>query len=204
MLAIVNYGRGNLLSVQKGCEYVGLPARVAHTPEEVLAADGVVLPGVGAFADAMRQLVARGLDRAVLEAVAAGKPLLGICLGMQLLFETSEEGGATPGLGIFRGCVRRLPEGVKVPHMGWNQVFLRAPSPLFAGIADGSRFYFVHSYYAVPADPSLITGETDYGVRFAAAVGQDGVFGTQFHPEKSGRVGLDILANFGKLVKSCS
>jgi len=204
LIAIINYGMGNLLSVQKGLEYAGFPARVVNTPADVAAARGLVLPGVGAFADAMRNLQGRGLDRAILEAMAAGKPLLGICLGLQLLFEASEEWGHTAGLGVFRGSVRRLPEAVKVPHMGWNEVFLVAPSPLFAGIADGSRFYFVHSYYVAPADRSLILGETEYGVRFAAAVGNGRVFGIQFHPEKSGRLGLGVLANFGRLVEACT
>lgn len=204
MIAIINYGMGNLLSVQKGLERVGFPARVVDTPDDVAAARGVVLPGVGAFADAMRNLKARGLDRAVLDALAGGKPFLGICLGLQLLFEASEEWGHTAGLGIFKGYVRRLPGEVKVPHMGWNQVFLTAPSPLFEGIADGSRFYFVHSYYVEPVERSIVLGETEYGVRFAAAVGRDRIFGIQFHPEKSAREGLRVLANFGRVVEACS
>ncbi|MGQ9497089.1 MAG: imidazole glycerol phosphate synthase subunit HisH [Desulfotomaculales bacterium] len=204
MIAVVNYGMGNLLSVQKGLECAGFPARVVDATEDVAAARGVVLPGVGAFADAVRNLRAGGLDRAVLEAVAAGKPLLGICLGMQLLFEASEEWGHTAGLGVFKGKVRRLPEGVKVPHMGWNRVFPVAASALFAGIPGGTRFYFVHSYYVAPADGSFVLAETEYGVRFAVAVGDGRVFGVQFHPEKSGRPGLAVLANFGRLVEACT
>ncbi len=194
---------GNLRSVLKGLEAAGWPARITATPRDVDRAAGVVLPGVGAFADAVRNLRATGLDEAIIRAVAAGKPFLGICLGQQLLFEASEEWGVTPGLGVFPGRVRRLPAAVKVPHMGWNEVCFRRPSPLFAGIADGARFYFVHSFYIAPTEAAIVLGETDYGVRFASAVGRENVFGIQFHPEKSSLLGLQVLRNFGGMVKQC-
>lgn len=203
MIAVIDYGMGNLCSVLKGLESVGGAARVTASPRDVDRAAGVVLPGVGAFADAMENLRAAGLDAAVIRAVEAGKPFLGICLGQQLLFDASEEWGFTPGLGVFPGRVRRLPAHVKVPHMGWNEVRFRRTSPLFSGIKDGDRFYFVHSYYVDPADPAVVLAETDYGVRFASAVGRENVIGIQFHPEKSSRLGLQILRNFAEMVRQC-
>ena len=204
MIAIIDYGMGNLRSVQKGLEKVGRDAFITKDPEQVAQAKGVVLPGVGAFADAMTNLKASGLDQAVLKAVADGKPFLGICLGQQLLFEASEEWGVTEGLGIFPGRVRRFPEGdLKVPHMGWNQVEIQKDNPLLDGIPDKSAFYFVHSYYVDPVDPEVIVGVTDYGVRFSSFVGRDKIFGIQFHPEKSSALGLKILDNFGRLVEQC-
>jgi len=194
---------GNLRSVHKALEKVGGEAAVVARPEQVEAARAVVLPGVGAFADAMARLKATGLGSAVRRAVAAGKPFLGICLGYQLLFETSEEWGPTRGLGVFPGRVRRLPEGVKIPHMGWNQVHLRGDCPLMEGVPDGAAFYFVHSYYVEPADAGLIAGVTAYGVEFASLVARDNVFGVQFHPEKSSALGLQILQNFGRLAAKC-
>lgn len=204
MIAIIDYGMGNLRSVQKGFEKVGHKAEIIQDPEKIAQAKGVVLPGVGAFADAMANLKETGLDRAVLAAVAEGKPFLGICLGQQLLFEASEEWGLTEGLGIFPGRVRRFPEGhLKVPHMGWNQVEIQQTNPLLDGIPDLAAFYFVHSYYVDPEDPAVVVGATEYGVRFASFVGRDNVFGIQFHPEKSSALGLKILDNFGRLVRSC-
>ena len=202
-IAIIDYGRGNLSSVFKGLETAGWQARITAAPRDVDRAAGVVLPGVGAFADAMGSLRAAGMDEAIKRAVDAGKPFLGICLGQQLLFEASEEWGVSPGLGIFPGRVLRLPSTVKVPHMGWNEVCFRRPSPLFAGLADRSRFYFVHSFHVAPTDAALVLGETEYGLRFASAVGRDNVFGIQFHPEKSSRLGLQVLRNFGRMVKQC-
>lgn len=199
-IAVIDYGTGNLRSALKGLETAGWAARITSDPREVDRAAGVVLPGVGAFADAMANLRAAGLDEAALRAVSAGKPFLGICLGQQLLFEASEEWGLTSGLGVFPGRVRRLPAGVKVPHMGWNQVFFRDSPLLFAGVPDGSRFYFVHSYYVAPADPGIALGETEYGVRFASVVGRGKVFGIQFHPEKSSSLGLQVLQNFGRMI----
>ena len=204
-VAIVDYGMGNLRSVAKAIEHVAPEARilVTHDPAEVAAADRVVVPGQGAMPDCMRELEARGLRGAVI-AAAAAKPFLGICIGLQMLFESSEEGNV-PGLGIFRGAVRRFPaaamvgpDGVrlKVPHMGWNQVRQAREHVLWRGIADRERFYFVHSYYVVPADPALAAGRTDYGVDFTAAVAQDNIFAVQFHPEKSAQAGLALLGNF--------
>ncbi|WP_027717813.1 imidazole glycerol phosphate synthase subunit HisH [Desulfovirgula thermocuniculi] len=203
MIAVVDYGMGNLRSVHKALEREGIPARVTRDPAEVEEARGVILPGVGAFGDAMANLAASGLDQAVKRAVAAGKPLLGICLGLQLLFEESEEFGATRGLGIFPGRVRRISWGVKTPHMGWNQVHFKKETPLARGIPSGAHFYFVHSYYVEPADEDLVAGVTDYGRVFPALVGRGKVWGIQFHPEKSSALGLKILQNFGELVAKC-
>ncbi|MHB1042925.1 MAG: imidazole glycerol phosphate synthase subunit HisH [Eubacteriales bacterium] len=203
MIAIIDYGMGNLRSVQKGFEKAGVEAAVVRDPREVDSAGGVVLPGVGAFADAMDNLRSLKLDEAVHRAVEAGKPFLGICLGQQLLFEASEEWGLHAGLGVFPGRVRRLPEGLKVPHMGWNQVEKVRPNPLLAGVPDRTSFYFVHSYYVDPAEEELVLGLTEYGVRFASVAGRGKVFGIQFHPEKSSYLGLLILKNFGELVLQC-
>jgi glutamine amidotransferase len=201
MIAIIDYGMGNLRSVQKGFEKMRVDAAVVGKPEEVDRARGVVLPGVGAFADAMTNLRSTGMDEAVYRSVEAGKPFLGICLGQQLLFEASEEWGLTKGLGIFRGRVRRLPDGLKVPHMGWNQAEIQRPDLLLEGIPQSSSFYFVHSYYVDPEEQEVILTRTDYGVSFASIVGRDNVYGIQFHPEKSSGMGLKILENFGRMVK---
>ncbi|WP_066637138.1 imidazole glycerol phosphate synthase subunit HisH [Desulfolucanica intricata] len=204
MIAIIDYGMGNLRSVQKGFEKVGHKAVITRDPQKAAQAKGVVLPGVGAFADAMANLKESGLAQTVLNAAAEGKPFLGICLGQQLLFEAGEEWGLTEGLGIFPGRVRRFPGGnLKVPHMGWNQVEIQKPNPLLEGIPNQSAFYFVHSYYVDPRDPEVTVGITEYGVRFSSFVGRDNIFGIQFHPEKSSILGLKILDNFGRLVKSC-
>lgn len=192
---------GNLRSVQKGLEKVGFAAEIVDGPAAVTAADGVILPGVGAFADAMDNLMERGLDRAIQQVIASGRPFLGICLGQQLLFESSEEWGVHRGLGVFRGTVRRLPPGRKIPHMGWNEVEIARPSPLLAGVPDRTRFYFVHSFYVDPVEEDIVLGRTDYGVRFASAVGRGRVFGIQFHPEKSSDWGLKVLENFGRMVE---
>ncbi|MEW5952692.1 MAG: imidazole glycerol phosphate synthase subunit HisH [Bacillota bacterium] len=203
MLAIVDYGMGNLRSVQKGFEKVGQRAEIVRRPVDLNSVAGLVLPGVGAFGDAMASLRKSGLDQAIYNEINRGKPFLGICLGYQLLFEASEEWGLTPGLGVFPGCVRRLPPGLKVPHMGWNQVEFTRSCPLWEGIPSNSAFYFVHSYYVDTADQEIIMGKTDYGVKFASAVGLNKVFGVQFHPEKSSVLGLQILLNFGRLVAQC-
>lgn len=200
MIAIIDYGMGNLRSVQKGFETVGWEAVVVDKPEAVDRAAGVVLPGVGAFADAMRNLRETRMAEAVHRAVETGKLFLGICLGLQLLFDYSEEFGPTKGLGIFPGAVRRLPRGLKVPHMGWNEIIVRRRVSLLDGIPGDARFYFVHSYYVDPADADVVVAQTEYGIRFASIVGRGNVFGIQFHPEKSSRMGLRILENFGKLV----
>lgn len=199
MIGIIDYGMGNLRSVQKGFEKVGVDAVIVDEPAAVARAQKVVLPGVGAFFDAMRQLRESGLDRAVLDAIAGGKPFLGICLGLQLLFEKSYEDGEHTGLGVFAGTVERISADVKIPHMGWNQVKQVRESPLLRNVPDGADFYFVHSYVAKPADPSVIATTTDYGGDFVSGVARDNVWAFQFHPEKSGVIGLEILRNFGAL-----
>jgi glutamine amidotransferase len=203
MIAIIDYGMGNLRSVQKGLEKSGFQAEITSEPEGAKKAQGIVLPGVGAFAEAMANLREKGLDLVIKEEVAKGKPLLGICLGLQLLFDYSEEGEGSEGLGIFSGRVRRLPQHLKVPHMGWNQVKIKKTNPLFTGVADNSYFYFVHSYYVDPEDEGIIAGTTEYGLEFVSMVAQDRIFGVQFHPEKSSSLGLQMLANFGRLVEGC-
>jgi len=201
-IAIVDYGMGNLRSVQKGLERVGFAAEVTRDAQRIAAAAGVVLPGVGAFGACMDNLRRYGLVDTVRAVVARGTPFLGICLGMQLLFEESEEFGPVPGLGIFPGRVVRFTDtpGLKVPHMGWNQIRKRQDVPHLRGVDEGAFVYFVHSYYVVPADASLVATSTEYGIEFASAIARDNVFATQYHPEKSQAVGLRILQNFGRLV----
>jgi glutamine amidotransferase len=200
MIVIVDYGVGNLRSVQKGLERVGATAVVSDDPAALDAAQGVILPGVGAFGDGMDNLVARRLVEPVLHQVETGKPLLGICLGMQLLFEESEEMGRHRGLGLLPGRVVRFPDGdLKIPHIGWNQL-LDSRGRLLQGIQDGAYAYFVHSYYALPEDAADVLARTEYGFEFASVVGRGRIFGAQFHPEKSQEVGLQLLANFARLV----
>jgi glutamine amidotransferase len=201
MIAIIDYQMGNLRSVQKGFERVGFAAEITSDPHRLAAAEKVVLPGVGAFGDAMAELRARGLVEPIRELIAAGKPFLGICLGLQLLFDVGYEGGEHAGLGVLRGKVVRfeLPVGFKVPHMGWNQGRIVRPAPVLDGLEDGTHFYFVHSYYVVPEDPSLVAIETTYGHPFCAMIWRDNLFATQFHPEKSQADGLRLLRNFAKL-----
>jgi imidazole glycerol-phosphate synthase subunit HisH len=203
MIAIVDYGVGNLRSVQKALEQVGAEATVTSRAPDLDAAMGIVLPGVGAFGDGMASLHARGLAAPVVEQVQRGKPLLGICLGMQMLFEESDEMGRHAGLGLLPGRVVRFADGaLKVPHVGWNRLYVQGqadPHPLLAGIAPGAYAYFVHSYYPVPAAAGDVLATTEYGVEFASVVGRGRVWGAQFHPEKSQEVGLRILANFARL-----
>ncbi|CEP67577.1 Glutamine amidotransferase [Moorella glycerini] len=199
-LAIIDYGMGNLLSVQKALAKLGYPAEITSDSKVVAAAPGVILPGVGAFAGAMANLQQRGLVAAIREVVRRGVPFLGICLGLQLLFSTSEEGGPVEGLNLLPGEVKRLPPGLKVPHMGWNQVQLLKAGELFQGVPTGTNFYFVHSYYIDPADKTIVTGTTEYGLTFAVSIQRGNLFGVQFHPEKSSRWGLEVLKNFGELV----
>ena len=202
VVAVVDYGMGNLRSVAKAIEHVAESEHVVVTsdPAVVDRADRVVVPGQGAMPDCMRELTARGLRESVL-AAAASKPFLGICIGLQMLFEHSEEGDV-PGLGILPGRVRRFPvdmtvaKGLKVPHMGWNQVAQADGHSLWQGVADGARFYFVHSYYVEPAEPSVIAGSTVYGIPFTSAVARANIFAVQFHPEKSAQAGLRLLGNF--------
>ena len=204
-VAIIDYGMGNLRSVCKAIEHVGPDAEVLVTsdPAVVRRAGRVVFPGQGAMPDCMREMEARGLHDAVLEA-AAEKPFLGICLGLQMLFRHSEEGDV-PGLGVFAGEVQRFPESsmvglagerLKVPHMGWNEVWHSRPHDLWENIPDGDRFYFVHSYFVAPSDPAVTAGMTDYGLCFTSAVARDNIVAVQFHPEKSAHAGLQLLSNF--------
>ena len=201
MIASIDYQMGNLRSVQKGFEKVGHEATVTCDPRELERAAKIVLPGVGAFGDAMAELRRRHLVEPIRQAVASGKPFLGICLGLQLLFDVGYEGGTHEGLGILPGEVVRfdLPAEYKVPHMGWNQLEIRRPAPLLAGLSSGVHCYFVHSYYVVPKDPGVIATETNYGRPFCSMVWRDNLMATQFHPEKSQRDGLKMLANFAAL-----
>ncbi len=201
MIAIVDYGMGNLRSVQKALEKLGFLALITSDPHTIAQADKLILPGVGAFRDAMNRLRQAGLVEPIREHIAADKPFLGICLGLQLLFEKSYEDGEHSGLGILRGEVVRFAEvpGLKVPHMGWNQVVHTGECPLFAEVPSGSYVYFVHSYYAVPAEAEVVAARTEYGGWFTSAVWRGRLVATQFHPEKSQQVGLRMLANFASL-----
>lgn len=202
MIAIVDYGMGNLRSVEKGFHAAGVPgARVTPAVADVRNAAGIVLPGVGAFRDAIANLERTGMRDAIRERVSAGVPLLGICLGMQLLATRSLEDGEWDGLDLVPGVCERLPQTVKVPHIGWNTIEYPNSSEFFAGVPEGTAFYFVHSYHLRPDAESAIIGAADYGGSFAAAVERDGVFGAQFHPEKSSERGLALLANFGEIVQ---
>jgi imidazole glycerol-phosphate synthase subunit HisH len=198
VLYIVDYGSGNLRSVQKAFEHVGVVAEVGCDPDRMRAASGLVLPGVGAFGAAMAQLEEKCLVEPLLERIEAGVPFLGVCLGLQLLFESSEEDPGVPGLGLVRGDVRKLPPRVKVPHIGWNQANACTCSDLLDGIPDGSAFYFVHSYAVVPRNPADVLTMTEYGVSFVSAIEVDNVAGVQFHPEKSSTLGLRFYRNFAR------
>ena len=196
-VGIVDYGMGNRRSVEKALERVGARSVLTGDPERLRAADGLVVPGVGAFPQAMRNLAEAGLDELIAERAAEGAPTLGVCLGMQLLFETSEEGEGAAGLGLLRGDVRRLDtRGLKLPQMGWNDVRWQRESPLNAGLPDPSIFYHVHSYVPHPADPDDVLGLSEYGSPFVTVVARGNVFGAQFHPEKSSAHGLALLENF--------
>ena len=198
MIAIIDYGMGNLRSVQKAIEAVGSSAEVTSDPDRVRRASKVVLPGVGAFADAMAELRRTGLGNAFRDAVHEGKPCLGVCLGLQLLFETSFEDGEHQGLGLVSGRIIRFAPrpGLKIPHMGWNELRIRRPCPLFAGLPDSPSVYFVHSYHAETDDPDLVAAEADYPDPFPAAVWRENLMACQFHPEKSQQIGLAMYANF--------
>jgi glutamine amidotransferase len=201
MLAIIDYEMGNLRSVQKGFERVGHEAVITSDPAVISAARKVVLPGVGAFRDAIAALNSRGLVEPIRAAIASRKPFLGICLGLQLLFDKSYEDGEYDGLGIVAGQVVRfdLSPEFKVPHMGWNQIEFRSPPPIFAGIDDGAHFYFVHSYYVAPHDSAVVASVTDYSQPFCSSIWRDNLFAVQFHPEKSQSDGLRLLKNFAEL-----
>ena len=206
MIAIIDYGMGNLRSVQKGFERIGFAAEVTADPARLLEAEKIVLPGVGAFRDCIHNLQQGGFVEPILQVIAEGRPFLGICLGLQLLFTESEEFGLHKGLGVIPGRVVRFPEGMQeqgeklpVPHMGWNQISLKAETPLFNGIADGSNVYFVHSYYVKPDDSTVVAATCNYGLEFCAAIRKDNVMATQFHPEKSQGIGLQMLKNFAEM-----
>ena len=225
MITILDYGMGNLRSVEKAFQKIGAKVKVSNSPKDVKDASSIVLPGVGAFKDCMENLERLGLTTPIIEAIKQGKPYLGICLGMHILFEESSEFGIHKGLGIFKGNVPRFSKGegdsekgalrgkcegglpplrskmslLKVPHMGWNKVNLLNKTPLFEGIEDGQYFYFVHSYYVAPKDEQIIAGTTQYGGTFTSMIHKDNIYAVQFHPEKSQKIGLKILENFVKI-----
>ena len=203
-LAIIDYGVGNLRSVERAFAATGNHATVTGDLSVLRQARGLVLPGVGAFAACMKALSSRGFDELVCDRVAHGTPLLGICVGMQLLFEASEEFGNADGLSLIRGQVRRLPDEKLVPQVGWNQIRKRNFHPILSGIEDDAFVYFVHSYYCDVGDPALVAGETDYGITYPSVIGRGDLCGVQFHPEKSQAVGLRMLANFARRVRSGS
>ncbi len=198
MTAVVDYGAGNLHSIRRALERQDLEVRLIDSPEALDDADALVVPGDGAFAPAMARLRAQGFPDRIRSFVGSGRPFLGVCLGMQLLFEESAEDGQHEGLGLLPGRVVRLPGTVKIPQMGWNSLRLLRPAPLLDGCSTGQYVYFIHSYHAVPADPTLIAATTEYGGPVAAVVGRGNVWATQFHPEKSGSVGTRMLADFAR------
>jgi imidazole glycerol-phosphate synthase subunit HisH len=198
VIAVVDYGLGNLASVRNAFRYVGADAIVTADPDEINRADGIVLPGVGAASAGMQRIRGRGLEQVIRRVARSGTPVLGLCLGMQLLFDRSEEGD-TSCLGLIPGTVRRIEGGVKVPHIGWNEVVRRDGSPMFRGISGRPYFYFVHSYVCIPADEQVISGVTEYAGSFCSAVVSMMVWGTQFHPERSGDTGLQLIRNFAAL-----
>lgn len=203
MIAVVDYGMGNLRSVEKGLEAAGSTVSVTGSAADLRKASGIVLPGVGAFGDAINNLERRGLADVIVDEIGKGKPFLGICLGLQLLFEGSDEGrpGARRqrGLGVLEGEVVHLPRDVKVPHIGWNRIRKRLDTPFLEGVDDGAFFYFVHSYHGQPHDANVVATMTDYGVDFVSSVWRDNIFAVQFHPEKSSGPGLKIMENFGRI-----
>ena len=200
MIAIVDYGAGNIFSVKNACDYLGLSAELTKNAEDIRNADGIILPGVGAFAQAMENLKKYELDKVIHEITEQGTPFLGICLGLQLLFESSEESPGVEGLHLLEGRILRIPdkEGLKIPHIGWNSLELENQGSLFEGISGNPYVYFVHSYYLKAADESIVKASTEYSTHIHASVQKDNIFACQFHPEKSSTVGLKILDNFAK------
>lgn len=198
-MAVVNYGVGNLRSIKQGLEKSGAQVQITHNPKELRKSDATVLPGVGAFAPAVKNLMP--LTYVVKESMEASKPILGVCLGLQLLFTRSSEGGSTRGLGFIKGDIVKFPDTVKIPQMGWNTIDFAQYHPLLEGVKDHSYVYFVHSYYPQPLDPKVIVATTEYGVKFPSMVAKQNLFATQFHPEKSSKTGLSILKNFVKIVR---
>ncbi len=202
MIAIIDYGAGNIQSVSKALMHIGCDCFITNKKEDILSADGAVLPGVGSFGDTVDSLNKLDIKETVIEFINSGKPFLGICLGLQLLFPGSDESKGAEGLGIFDGAITKIPngEGLKIPHMGWNSLTVKKGSRLFEGIEENPYVYFVHSYFLNAADKNIVAAQTEYGVTIDAAVERGNVFATQFHPEKSGEVGLKILKNFVEIV----
>jgi glutamine amidotransferase len=203
-LVIVDYGAGNLRSVARAVAHAGGEPLITASGRDVERAEGLIVPGVGAAADTMRNLKRHALVEPIREYIAGGRPFLGVCMGQQALFDVSEEGGEHACLGVLRGRVVRLPDGLKVPHMGWNRVRIVREHPIFDGIADGSYFYFVHSYYPRPEEAEIVIGETEYGVTFPSVVARENVVATQFHPEKSGAMGLRMYENFLRIARGAA
>ena len=199
VIAIIDYGAGNLRSVVNAISELGYRPKVTNSPGEMLNAQAVILPGVGAAADTMENLKKLGMIDPIRQFIAENRPFFGVCIGLQVLFTGTEEGGWHDCLGVIQGRVRRLPQGLKVPHMGWNQVEQKVSHPIFDGIPDKANFYFVHSYYVEPSDPLIVAGETDYGIPICCVIARGNLVATQFHPEKSGELGLKMYNNFIKL-----
>ena len=202
MIAIIDYGAGNIQSVYKALEYIGCDAFITNDKNKILKADGAVLPGVGSFGDTMDTMNSYGIKDAVIDFINSKKPFLGICLGLQLLFPYSEESPNAKGLGVFDGTIKKIPsgDGLKIPHIGWNSLEIKKENGLFKGIDKNSYVYFVHSYFLDAKDKKIVSAQTEYGVKIDAAIEKDNVFATQFHPEKSGETGLKILKNFADIV----
>ncbi len=199
MITIIDYGAGNLRSVVNAIAKLGYRPKITSSPSEVLDARAVILPGVGAAADTMENLKALGMVDPIRQFIHEGRPFFGVCIGLQILFTSTEEGGWHECLGVIPGQVKKLPPGLKIPHMGWNQVNQKISHPVFDGIPDGANFYFVHSYYVDPDDKSVVAGETEYGINICSVIARGNLIATQFHPEKSGEFGLRIYDNFLKL-----
>ena len=202
MIAVIDYGAGNLHSVARALRHVGAKIKVTSSASDIASASGIVLPGVGAAADTMRGLQHTHVTDALLDVIHAGTPFMGVCMGLEVLYESSDEDGGTPCLGVLRGRVVRFPDGLHVPHMGWNQVHQEIDSPLFDGISQDANFYFVHSYYVEPADPDVVLTTTRYaGVEYVSSLSKGNIFACQFHPERSGRSGLRLYRNLAATIR---
>lgn len=204
MINIVDYGMGNLRSVQKALHKLGFEAQITSNPNDLFESQGIILPGVGAYKDAVFNLNSMGLINPITKAVEKGTPLLGICLGMQMLMSYSEENGVHKGMNFIPGKVQRFPRNLVVPHMGWNQLLLTKDHPLIKGIKSGDFVYFVHSYYVLPENEDIVTAWSEYGTQFASIIAKDNIMGVQFHPEKSSFLGLKILQNYGEMIRNAA